>query len=94
VQLVRIVQEALANVRKHAGTDHASVRLQAKEQSVRVTIEDDGRGLQPEADAGSKQGHFGLEIMRERAESLGGKLAVESTPGHGTRIVATLPCAA
>jgi PAS domain S-box-containing protein len=94
VQLVRIVQEALANVRKHAGTDHARVQLQPAERSVRVTIEDDGRGLQPEADTAIKQSHFGLEIMRERAESLGGKLAIESTPGHGTRIVATLPCAA
>jgi PAS domain S-box-containing protein len=94
VQLVRIVQEALANVRKHAGTDHARVSLQPEERSVRVTIEDDGRGVQPEADTAIKQSHFGLEIMRERAESLGGKLTIESTPGHGTRIVATLPCAA
>jgi PAS domain S-box-containing protein len=94
VQLVRIVQEALANVRKHAGTDHARVQLQPTERSVRVTIEDDGCGLQPEASTAIKQRHFGLEIMRERAESLGGQLAIESTPGHGTRIVATLPCAA
>ncbi len=91
VQLIRIIQEALANVSKHAGADQARVRLRPEGRWVRMTIEDDGQGFQPEVLAATKRDHFGLEAMRERAESLGGKLEVDSAPGRGTRIVAMLP---
>jgi PAS domain S-box-containing protein len=91
VQLVRIIQESLANVHKHAGARQARVHLQPEDQWVRVTIEDDGQGFQPDVLAVTKHGHFGLETMRERAESAGGTLQIESAPGRGTRIVATLP---
>ena len=91
VQLVRIIQESLANVAKHARAAHARVLLEADDHCVRVTIEDDGQGFRPEALAATTRTHFGLETMRERAESAGGKLDIDSAPGRGTRIVATLP---
>jgi len=91
VQLIRIIQEALANVRKHAEAEHAWVRLQRQDPWVRVTIEDDGRGFEPAILASPDRLHFGLQTMRERAEGLGGKLETDTAPGRGTRIVATLP---
>jgi len=89
VQAVRIIQEALMNVRKHAAADRARVRIARDGAWLRVAIEDDGIGWNRQA---SPQGlHFGLQMMRERAEGLGGRLEVETAPGQGTRIVATLP---
>jgi signal transduction histidine kinase len=89
VQAVRIIQEALANVRKHAAADHARVRVERDGAWLRVAIEDGGAGWDREAAAGGL--HFGLQMMRERAESLGGRLEVVTAPGEGTRVVATLP---
>ncbi len=91
VQLIRIIQEALANVRKHAGAGHARVCLQRQDPWVQVTIEDNGRGFEPATMISADPHHFGLQTMRERAEALGGKLEIDTAPGHGTRIVATLP---
>ncbi len=91
VQLIRIIQEALANVRKHAEAGHAWVRLQRQDPWVRVTIEDDGKGFEPATVASPDRLHFGLQTMRERAEGLGGKLEIDTAPGRGTRVVATLP---
>ncbi|MBI4573993.1 MAG: HAMP domain-containing protein [candidate division NC10 bacterium] len=91
VQLIRIIQEALANVRKHAEAGHAWVRLQRQDPWVRVTIQDDGRGFEPAILASPDRLHFGLQTMRERAEGLGGKLEIDTAPGRGTRIVGTLP---
>ncbi|MBI4537521.1 MAG: HAMP domain-containing protein [candidate division NC10 bacterium] len=91
VQLVRIIQEALTNVWKHAEAGRAWVRLDRQEPWVRVTIQDDGRGFDPTTPASSERRHFGLQTMRERAEGLGGKLDVDAAAGRGTRIVATLP---
>ena len=92
VQAVRIIQEALINVRKHAATDRARVRLQRDGAWLHVTVEDDGVGWDGQA---SREGlHFGLQTMRERAEGLGGRLQIEAAPGRGTRVVATLPAGA
>ncbi len=91
VQLIRIIQEALANARKHAGASHAWVRLHRKDPWVQATIEDDGRGFEPATVTSSDRLHFGLQTMRERAEGLGGKLEIDTALGRGTRIVATLP---
>jgi two-component system nitrate/nitrite sensor histidine kinase NarX len=91
VQLVRIIQEALTNVRRHAGASRAWVRLERQDPYVKVIIQDDGRGFDTASVASTDRLHFGLQTMRERAEGLGGKLEIDSTPGCGTRIVATLP---
>jgi nitrate/nitrite-specific signal transduction histidine kinase len=89
VQAVRIIQEALLNVRKHAAASHAYVRVQRDGAWLRVTIEDDGVGWDPASSPGEM--HFGVQMMRERAESLGGRLAIDTAPGGGARVVATLP---
>ena len=89
VQAVRIIQEALTNVRKHAAAGRAVVRLQRDGAWLRVTIEDDGTGWDCAATPGGL--HFGLQMMRERAEGLGGGLQIDTAPGRGTRVVATLP---
>jgi PAS domain S-box-containing protein len=91
VQLIRIIQEALVNVLKHASATHATVRLDSEGGWIRVTVEDDGRGFAPETVRTTRPGHFGLDTMRERAEAVGGKLEIDSAPGRGTRIIATLP---
>jgi signal transduction histidine kinase len=83
-----IVAEGLANAAKHSGAVEAAVRVHAGEDEIRVEIEDRGRGI---AAVGDDDPHFGLRIMRARAEALGGALEVESTPGHGTTITAVLP---
>ena len=83
-----IVAEGLANAAKHSGAVTAAVRVHAGEDEIRVEIEDRGRGIAAVLD---DDPHFGLQIMRARAEALGGALEVESTPGHGTTVIAVLP---
>ena len=81
VEVVRVVQEALANVRRHSGAEHAVVTLGTVGDEVLVEVEDDGRGFGPENTFG-----MGLTGMRERVLTLGGKLEVESGEGAGTRV--------
>ncbi len=94
LQLLRIVQEALANVRKHAEARTVEVRITSSGRELEVVITDDGRGFvtgsraRPGTDAAP---HFGLSTMRERAESVGGSLEVVSAPTAGTRVVVRLP---
>jgi nitrate/nitrite-specific signal transduction histidine kinase len=89
IQAVRIIQEALTNVWKHAEASRALVRLEREGAWLRVTIEDHGVGWDRQVVQDRR--HFGLETMRERAEGMGGRLEIETTPGRGTRVVATLP---
>lgn len=86
----RIVQESLTNVARHAGVSEATVRVWSDERRLHVLIEDQGVGFDPEAvlAAGASSGLAG---MRERANLLGGRLTVESTPGAGTLLTAELP---
>jgi nitrate/nitrite-specific signal transduction histidine kinase len=88
IAFYRIAQEALNNVAKHSGATTVTVSLETEKPSgpVRLLIEDDGNGFDPEA-AGA--GQLGLGIMKERADSIGARLAVDSAPGRGTRISAT-----
>ena len=89
LQLVRIVQEALTNIRKHAKASHASVDLRRANGSVVATITDDGVGFDPSA--GGRNRRFGLTTMRERAESIGGTLSIESAPGRGAIVRCEVP---
>ncbi len=91
LQLVRIVQEALTNVRKHAKATRAQVDIRRKGHELFATIRDDGLGFNAAARARGEFPQFGLSTMRERAESIGGTLVVDSTPGEGTTIRFTLP---
>jgi signal transduction histidine kinase len=86
----RIVQEALTNVARHAVGQEATVRLWASEDCLSVQIEDRGKGFEPEA-VFAAHTSGGLSGMRERAELLGGRMTVESTPGVGTLVTAELP---
>jgi signal transduction histidine kinase len=92
LQLFRIVQEALTNVRKHAHAHHASIEVgPAAPDLLQVVVADDGIGLEPATVSGSAQRPLGLASMRERAESLGGTLQVQSRPGSGARVVVRVP---
>lgn len=87
VQLVCILQEALANVRKHAQATAVSITLMRQLGCAYLEIADNGIGFVEQAD-----GHrFGLQTMRERAQQVGGKLSICSAVGQGTRIVCELP---
>jgi signal transduction histidine kinase len=81
VEVVRVVQEALANVRRHSGAGRAVVSLGMVNGEVLVEIEDDGRGFEPKTSYG-----MGLTGMGERVVALGGELEVEGREGVGTRV--------
>jgi len=90
IQLVRIIHEALSNISKHAQATRSIVKFERDGNFARITIQDDGRGFT--VDRGMEKNlHFGLQIMRERAEGVAGKLRVESAPGRGTKVVVYLP---
>lgn len=87
LQLLRIVQESLANIRKHAGAHAVRVLLNRNpDGGLRLLIEDDGLGFEMERPEGAPGEHIGLSIMEERARRLGGELRIESEPGEGTRV--------
>jgi nitrate/nitrite-specific signal transduction histidine kinase len=91
VQVVRIIQEALHNVRRHAEAKHTWVRVRRDGDALHVTVEDDGQGWDLDRSTAQAGQHFGLQTMRERAESLGGTLLIDTAPGRGTRVTATVP---
>lgn len=91
LQVLRIVQEALANVRKHSQAQHADVRVEQVDSRVRITVEDDGVGFSPTELGRAEFPRFGLSTMRERAESVGGWFQLDSTPGTGTRVMIEVP---
>lgn len=94
--LFRIAQEALRNVERHAHASSVWVRLAFKESSVELTVRDDGKGFQMPAPGDANPaagGRLGLVGMEERARLLGGSLTVQSTPGAGTVVRATVPVA-
>lgn len=86
----RIVQEALANVRKHARARRAWVRIEEEDGGVRIVVEDDGVGIAPERVQGAP-GHLGLRSMRERAALCGGRFDVGPRSEGGTRVEVWLP---
>ncbi len=90
VQVIRVIQEALTNVRKHSGAGSAVVRLSGRDDAVRIVVEDDGRGFDLTGTLFGRDG-YGLHTMRERMELIGGTLTIDSTPGSGTQVIATIP---
>ena len=92
VTLLRVAQEALANVAKHASASRVGITLSYMEDVVSLDIRDDGVGFQPDQrSAPSGTGGFGLTGMQQRVGRLAGSLAIESEPGHGTAISASVP---
>ncbi|MFI7613305.1 sensor histidine kinase [Nonomuraea terrae] len=90
--LLRIAQEALANVARHAGARRTGVTLSYMDDEVSLDVRDDGRGFDPRnPPARGDTGGFGLGGMRARAERVGGALVVESEPGLGTALSARVP---
>jgi two-component system nitrate/nitrite sensor histidine kinase NarX len=90
MQVVRIIQESLVNIRKHSKAQHVRVLVHCDEGGdFRALIEDDGIGFGDNVLDGSPGEHVGLAIMQERAQRLGGALRIESEPGEGTRIELT-----
>ena len=85
--IFRIIQEALANAARHSQATHVEILLTYNTDVITLTIHDNGQGFQ----ANSKNRGLGLHSMRERAESLGGELIVESRPGHGARLMCSVP---
>ena len=83
IAVFRVVQEALTNVARHAGADHASVVVTAPRGRLRVVVEDDGRGFDPAAPTD----RLGLAGLHERVELTGGRLRIESSPGAGTAVI-------
>ena len=89
VQVYRVLQEALNNVKRHAGTQEAWVRLKYLKEELRLEVEDHGKGFSPQ---GNHQG-IGLVGMRERAELVGGTLRVSQPNGGGTLVEFNVPTA-
>jgi signal transduction histidine kinase len=92
VTLLRVAQEALANVAKHAGASRVGITLSYMDDVVSLDIRDDGTGFEPsQRGAPGSGGGFGLTGMEQRVRRLAGTLAIESEPGHGTAISAIIP---
>jgi signal transduction histidine kinase len=92
-QLLRIIQEALANVRKHANAHNVWISFRQLDGGrLEMVVGDDGQGFEPEAvPEEPTRKSFGLASMRERVESLGGELQLDSHPGRGTRVSVSIP---
>ena len=92
LQVHRVIQEALANVRRHAHANWLKVHIGREPEGYVLTVLDDGVGFDPLALPAAGGQHFGLSTMQERMESLGGGFEVASKPGEGTRVRLLVPC--
>ena len=91
VQILRIIQESLANVRKHADAKHIRVNFNMTDDKLEIEIKDDGNGFNPLAIKRGEWPHLGLQTMQERAEAIGGTFEIDSTPGTGTVVRVSVP---
>jgi signal transduction histidine kinase len=91
VQAIRVVQEALCNVRKHAQASHAIIRVSSNDGLVNITVEDDGQGFDVEKLGKSDWTKCGLRNIKDRADSIHSLLNIESCPENGTRITLSIP---
>jgi signal transduction histidine kinase len=89
--VVRILQEALANIRKHSGAQGARVALLREDGHIVLQVDDDGSGFDPARLPRGDFPRFGLSTMRERAESIGAAFKLDSTQGQGTRLRLEVP---
>ncbi|MGE5138309.1 MAG: GAF domain-containing protein [Rudaea sp.] len=91
IEILRIIQEAVTNIRKHSRSHTARISLARADHHLLMQIEDEGAGFDTAAVMRPDSEHVGLQIMRERAESMGGRFEIHSQPGKGTRIRVELP---
>lgn len=89
VEVLRVIGEALNNVRKHASARRVLVRMEQRASSIVLSVRDDGVGFDP----GQSTDGFGRQSMHERAQSIGGRLSIASTPGRGTTVRLRVPLA-
>ena len=90
-QLLRIIQEALTNVRKHTRARCVHVSLRCSDGRAEAIVQDDGAGFDPEVLETAEGQKFGLRFMRERAAEVGGSVEVRSAPGEGTQVIICVP---
>ena len=95
INLFRLVQEGLNNIRKHAEAGQSTVKLISAYPNIILSIEDDGKGFDVKEHLATMnhKKRMGLQSMQARAMLLGGKIAIQSQPGKGTKIVVKVPCA-
>jgi signal transduction histidine kinase len=89
--ILRMAQEGVNNVVKHARASTVQLRLTVDHKRLTLLIQDDGCGFDPEGMLASSQANFGLMGMRERAERLGGEFVLHSQPGQGTELMCAVP---
>jgi len=91
MELYRIAQEALTNVRKHAHAHSVEISLRRRGAALTLSVRDDGRGFVRATRTSATDGGQGLIGMRERARLLGGQLRISSAPERGTAVIARIP---
>ncbi|MFC1982259.1 GAF domain-containing sensor histidine kinase [Chloroflexota bacterium] len=91
LQVIRIVQEALSNVRKHSQAKHAMINVAAQEDKVTIAVQDDGKGFDVDGVGSGDWTKFGLRNMKERADNIHSSLSVESRPDNGTKVTLSIP---
>ncbi len=91
LQLLRIVQESLTNVRRHAQASEVEVKLEKTAEAVEMIVKDNGQGFTLADFEKAPPGYHGLNIIKERAETLGGNLNISTAPGEGTAVMVSLP---
>lgn len=92
IAIFRIIQEALTNIIKHANAQQANVKLELDSTMVKVRVDDDGSGFNPDSISNVERPSWGIMGMRERTNLLGGTFYLFSRPGWGTRIEVEIPC--
>ncbi len=91
LDILRIAEEGLVNIRKHAQATRVWVAVKAEDHAITLEIGDDGVGFDVQAALSEKEGNYGLLTMQQRSVLFGGDLTIESTPGEGTTVRATFP---
>lgn len=91
MQAIRIMQEVLSNIRKHAEATHVLVKVATSDNEVTLRIEDDGKGFDIGELGPSDYSKFGIRTIKERAESVHSRLNIESKPEHGTKVTLSIP---
>jgi len=89
VMIFRAIQELLSNVARHAEATKVKVQINLEENNIRVSVDDNGKGFDPESE--QNQNGFGLKMIKERAEMIGGSLTIDSVSAQGTRISFQVP---